>query len=107
MDGASMRSTFDDAEAPPPKDVQYFEMFGHRGIWKDGWKAVAYHPPGTPFEDDSWERYDLDHDFAENHDLAATDPGRLPALPAEWGRLAESTMVLTQIGSESRRGRVW
>lgn len=94
MDGASMRSTFDDAEAPPPKDVQYFEMFGHRGIWKDGWKAVAYHPPGTPFEDDTWELYRLDEDFAENHDRAAAEPGRLEELQAEWWRQAEDNKVL-------------
>lgn len=94
MDGASMRSTFDDADAPPPKGVQYFEMFGHRGIWVDGWKAVAYHPPGTPFEDDTWELYDLERDFAENHDLAATDPGRLESLQAEWWRQAEDNKVL-------------
>src|SRR3546814_684676 len=94
MDGASMRSTFDDAEAPPPKDVQYFEMFGHRGIWKDGWKAVAYHPPGTPFDDDTWELYRLDEDFAENHDVAPSEPGRLEELQAEWWRQAEGNKVL-------------
>ena len=94
MDGASMRSTFDDADAPPPKDVQYFEMFGHRGIWQDGWKAVAYHPPGTPFEDDRWELYDLSSDFAENHDLAAAEPGRLESLQATWWRQAEDNKVL-------------
>jgi arylsulfatase len=94
MDGASMRSTFDDPHAPPPKDVQYFEMFGHRGIWAGGWKAVAYHPPGTPFEDDTWELYDLEHDFAENRDLAAEDPGRLESLQAEWWRQAEDNKVL-------------
>lgn len=94
MDGASIRSTFDDDEAPPPRDVQYFEMFGHRGIWKDGWKAVAYHPPGTPFEDDTWELYHLDEDFAENEDVAARHAGRLEALQAEWWRQAEDNKVL-------------
>src|SRR3546814_19468494 len=94
MDGASMRSTFDDAEAPPPKDVQYFEMFGHRGIWKDGWKAVAYHPPGTPFNDDTWELYRLDEDFAENNDVAPPEPGRLEELLDEWWRQAEGNQVL-------------
>ena len=36
--------------ATPPRRrasaPQYFEMFGHRGLWQDGWKAVAFHPPG-------------------------------------------------------------
>ena len=94
MDGASLRSTFDDADAPPPKDTQYFEMFGHRGIWHDGWKAVAYHPPYTPFEDDRWELYHLDQDFSEVHDLAEQEPGRLEALQAEWWRQAAANKVL-------------
>ena len=34
--------------APSQATPQYFEMFGHRGLWQDGWKAVAFHPPGTP-----------------------------------------------------------
>lgn len=94
LDGATMRWTFDDPAAPPPKPVQYFEMFGHRGIWQDGWKAVAYHPPGTPFEDDTWELYHLDEDFAEVHDVAAAEPARLEALQAEWWRQAEANKVL-------------
>jgi hypothetical protein len=81
-------------DAPPPKDVQYFEMFGHRGIWKDGWKAVAYHPPGTAFEDDVWELYHLDEDFSEVHDVASEQASRLEQLQAEWWRQAEENQVL-------------
>ena len=97
MDGASLRSTFDDAEAPPPKETQYFEMFGHRGIWHDGWKAVAYHPPYTPFEDDTWELYHLDEDFAEIHDLA-TAAGSARGAPGRWWRQADG-----QPGAAARR----
>ena len=32
---------FDDAEAPTQKQRQYYAMLGTRGIWEDGWKAVA------------------------------------------------------------------
>jgi len=94
LDGASMWATVDDADAPPPKPVQYFEMFGHRGIWEDGWKAVAYHAPGTPFEDDVWELYHLDEDFSEVRDLAREQPARLEALQARWWREAEDNHVL-------------
>ena len=59
---------------------QYFEMFGHRGLWQDGWKAVAFHPPGTPFENDKWELFHLDRDFSETDDLAAA------ASPSGWRR---------------------
>jgi arylsulfatase A-like enzyme len=94
LDGASLRSTFTDADAPPPKQTQYFEMFGHRGIWHDGWKAVAYHPPYTPFDGDTWELYRLDEDFSENHDLASADPGKLEELQALWWRQAADNQVL-------------
>ena len=69
-------------------------MFGHRGLWKDGWKAVAYHPPGTPFDDDKWELYHLDEDFSETEDLAANDPEKLAELIALWWAEAERCKVL-------------
>ena len=69
-------------------------MFGHRGLWNDGWKAVAFHPPGTPFDDDRWELYHLDHDFAETRDLAEQDPERLKTLVDAWWAAAEVHKVL-------------
>ena len=69
-------------------------MFGHRGIWHDGWKAVAYHPPYTAFDDDVWELYHLDDDFSEVHDLAPTEPERLADLQARWWAEAERNQVL-------------
>jgi arylsulfatase len=77
-----------------PHPAQYFEMFGHRGLWHDGWKAVAYHQPGTPFEDDQWELYHLDQDFSETNDLAASDPDRLAAMQERWWQEAEAHQVL-------------
>ena len=74
--------------------AQYFEMFGHRGLWHDGWKAVAYHQPGTPFEDDQWELYHLDQDFSEVNNLAASDPDRLAAMQEHWWQEAEAHQVL-------------
>ena len=57
--------------------VQYFEMFGHRGIWASGWKAVTWHEPNTPFDSDKWELYHLDKDFSECKDLAKDNPEKL------------------------------
>ncbi|MEZ5652519.1 MAG: arylsulfatase [Burkholderiaceae bacterium] len=74
--------------------AQYFEMFGHRGLWHDGWKAVAYHAPGSAFDDDRWELYHLDGDFSENRDLARREPERLAAMIAQWWREAETNQVL-------------
>ena len=94
MTGESFAPSLRDAAAPPRRGAQLFEMFGHRGIWCDGWKAVAFHPVGTPFGQDVWELYHLDQDFAENTDLASVHPERLDALKALWWREAESSQVL-------------
>ncbi|MFO1014296.1 MAG: arylsulfatase [Caulobacteraceae bacterium] len=93
LEGESFAAALGAAD-PRRQSSQYFEMFGHRGLWKDGWKAVAYHMPGTPFDQDQWELYHLDADFSENDDLAATEPERLKALVDEWWAQAESHKVL-------------
>ena len=64
--------------------VQYFEMLGHRGIWHDGWKAVAWHKPRTSFDEDRWELYHLDTDWSETRDLAASEPRRLAEMVERW-----------------------
>ncbi|MDN5925287.1 MAG: arylsulfatase, partial [Xanthomonadales bacterium] len=69
ISGESFRASMDNPLAPARRGPQYFEMFGHRGLWQDGWKAVAFHPLGTSFAADRWELYHLARDFAENHDL--------------------------------------
>ena len=94
LEGESFAASLHDPGAPPRIKSQYFEMFGHRGLWNDGWKAVAFHPPGTPFDDDRWELYHLDHDFAETRDLAEQDPERLKTLVDAWWAAAEAHKVL-------------
>jgi len=69
-------------------------MFGHRGIVHEGWKAVAFHPPETPFEDDRWELFHLERHFSEVHDLAAEHPEKLRALVALWWEEARKHQVL-------------
>ncbi len=92
--GQSLRATLADPEASGHTKPQIFEMFGHRGIWHEGWKAVAWHAPGTPFAADRWELYHLEKDFAENHDLAAQEPERLAKLQDLWWSEAEANQVL-------------
>jgi arylsulfatase A-like enzyme len=94
IEGESFARSIADAAAPSKASPQYFEMFGHRGLWHDGWKAVAYHPPGTPFEDDKWELFHLDRDFSEVDDLAAKEPDRLAAMIGTWWSEAEKHQVL-------------
>ncbi len=94
MEGVSFAATVAEADAVTGKTTQYFEMFGHRGIWHEGYKAVAYHAPTTAFDDDVWELYDLAHDFNENADLATEQPERLAELQALWWAEAEANQVL-------------
>ena len=94
IEGTSFARSIVDASAPSKDTPQYFEMFGHRGIWRDGWKAVAYHPPGTPFENDRWELFHLARDFSEVIDLASEQPNVLAELIALWWHEAEKHKVL-------------
>ena len=94
IEGISFASTFDDPDAVTGKNTQYFEMFGHRGLVHEGWKAVAYHPPGTPYEDDRWELFDLANDFNETEDLSASESDRLDTMLDLWWEQARSHQVL-------------
>jgi arylsulfatase len=92
--GTSMAYTFDSPDAPTAKGAQYYEMFGHRAIIDDGWKAVTRHLGGTSFDDDVWELYHLETDRSECHDLAAEEPERLAGLIERWWEEAEDQGVL-------------
>lgn len=92
--GVSFANAIADAHAETAKRTQYFEMFGHRGLWSEGMKAVAFHAPGTPFENDQWELYDLNSDFNETHDLATERPEQLAQMIDQWWSEAESNCVL-------------
>lgn len=92
--GTGFASALTNPDADTGKRIQYFEMFGHRGLWADGMKAVAYHAPGTPFDDDRWELFDLRTDFNEVHDLAEERPDELNRLINLWWTQAETNQVL-------------
>ncbi|MFI7413836.1 arylsulfatase [Streptomyces sp. NPDC049627] len=86
MEGVSMAYAFDEADAPERHTTQYFEIFGNRGIYHNGWSACTKHEvpwelagrPG-PFTEDVWELYAPD-DHAQCRDLAAEQPERLRKL---------------------------
>ena len=94
LHGTPMTYTFADADAPTRKPVQYFEMLGHRGIVAGGWKAVTVHDPRALLDDDTWELYHLDEDFAELHDLADSEPAILNGLVEQWWGQAAANRVL-------------
>jgi arylsulfatase A-like enzyme len=92
MEGTSMLYSFTEPTTPERHDLQYFEMFGNRGIYHKGWSAVTKHR--TPwvmvggvvpaFDDDVWELYDGRADFSQARDLAAEHPEILAGLQRLW-----------------------
>ena len=94
ISGESMTYTFGNSDAVTNHGVQYFEMFGHRAMYDNGWKAVTRHTPGVPFDDDVWELYDLNVDPSECNDLAEVEPGRLAEMIEQWWAEAETHGVL-------------
>jgi hypothetical protein len=89
IEGTAMNYTFDDASADERHTTQYFEMFGNRGIYHNGWTAVTKHR--TPWETgvgakmpsllhDVWELYDITVDWSQNDDLSDEMPDKLAEL---------------------------
>ncbi len=88
IEGVSMLYTFDDAKAKDRHKTQYFEIFGNRGIYHDGWLAHTVHrapweyKPRHPFLEDKWELYNVEEDFSSANDLAAKNPEKLKEMQA-------------------------
>src|SRR6185369_7514206 len=86
IEGVSMAYTFDKANAnvPSMRKTQYFEMFGNRAIYHDGWLAATTPPEGpwlmglgqlpNVLNGYRWELYNIAEDYSENNDLAAKMP---------------------------------
>jgi arylsulfatase len=92
IEGVSMDYTFDkaNADAPSKRNTQYFEMFGNRGIYNEGWYACTTPPAGpwlmglTKMPDVvngyKWELYNIAEDYSQANDLAAKNPDKLREL---------------------------
>ena len=99
MDGVSLLYATDDADAPDRHTTQYFEMFGNRAIYHEGWLArvvhgVPWHPaPIRTLQEDIWELYDTTVDFSLTNDLAAENPEKLAELQAIFDREALANNV--------------
>jgi arylsulfatase len=97
IEGTSLLYSFNDGGAAERHDLQYFEMFGNRGIYHKGWSAVTKHRTPwvmgqavlPPFDEDVWELYDGDHDWSQARDLSAEQPDKLHELQRLW--LIEAT----------------
>jgi arylsulfatase len=83
IEGVSMLKAFTDAKAKDNHVTQYFEIFGNRAIYHDGWFAGTIHRAAwetkvrAPLEEDIWELYDTRSDFSLANDLAKSNPAKL------------------------------
>jgi arylsulfatase len=87
IEGISMMYCFADPNAKEQRGTQYFEMFGNRAVYHQGWVAACRHgrlpwenAGSFNFDDDKWELYKVDEDFSEYNDLAAQNPKKLREL---------------------------
>ncbi|WP_139416112.1 arylsulfatase [Agromyces laixinhei] len=91
MEGTSMLYTFNAPDEAERHDLQYFEMFGNRGVYYKGWSAVTKHrtpweliADTVPFDDDDWELYDGSADYSQARDLSKEHPDKLHELQRLW-----------------------
>lgn len=118
MDGASFAASLRDGDAAEHRSLQYFEMFGSRAIYSDGWWActrldkapwdfspetIGRFGPNSSYDpnDDVWELYYLPDDFSQAHDLADRHPDKVAELVALWWAEAERNQVLPLLGGMS------
>jgi len=100
FDGTSMVYSFDNAAAKETHTTQYFEMFGNRGIYSNGWVACTRHSipwmmvKNPPLADDVWELYDMTKDFSQARDLAKKNPAKLKEMQDLFMQEAEKNYVL-------------
>ena len=101
MDGVSMLYSVDNAKATDRRKTQYFEMFGNRGIYHEGWMASTRHSIPwdmaakiPPLKDDVWELYHVAEDFSQANNLAQKHPEKLKELQATFMTEAARNNVL-------------
>jgi arylsulfatase len=100
MDGVSMVYSFDDPDAKDRHTTQYFEMFGNRAIYHDGWFARTIHKapweqkPRRALAEDIWELYDTSIDFSLVKDLSKKHPEKLAQLQTIFMEEAARNHVL-------------
>ena len=127
IDGVSFAHTLDDNATQSRHHTQYFEMFGHRSIYHDGWRAVCPWP-GTSFveaakkgrhfgsvitnevlleiERNDWELYHVEEDYAECHNLAAENRDKVVEMIGRWWAEAGKYNVMPIDGSALERMNV-
>ena len=127
IEGVSFAQTFNQTDAATRHHTQYYEMFGHRAIYHDGWRAVCPWPGpnfteaakkgrnyGSPIdatvladiEANDWELYDLTTDYAETKNLAAENRDKVIEMVGRWWAEAGKYNVMPLDGSMLQRMNV-
>lgn len=109
--GESFAPSFFDPEGATGRQTQYFEMFGSRSIYHEGWRATCGFPGpsfteaakhgrvfGMPLtaeilddlDRNGWELYRLSDDPTETNNLAEQEPERLAEMIERWYHEAET-----------------
>ncbi len=106
LDGVTLRPMLTSADAPDLRTSQYYECWGSRAMYVDGWKVVTNHvnqlthaerdliPGSSDFGDDHWHLFDTRSDPAENHDVGDEHPELRDELVARWYAEADRNGVL-------------
>lgn len=95
IEGTSLAYSFNDATAAEQHKIQYFEMFGNRGVYQDGWFARTIHKapylpkPYTALLEDKWNLYNTQDDFSLANDLAGQNADKLKAMQDVFMKEAE------------------
>jgi arylsulfatase A-like enzyme len=105
LDGVSLAYTFADGTADTQKTHQYFEVFGSRGIYSEGWMASVFGPripwlPGAYAayanwnpDEDVWSLYKLDEDYSQSNDISRDYPQKLEELKQKFDSEARANHV--------------
>ncbi|MCU0360627.1 MAG: arylsulfatase [Bacteroidia bacterium] len=100
IEGTSLVYSFNSADAPEQHGTQYFEMFGNRAIYQNGWYARTVHKaPYLPtayntLANDIWDLYNTKEDFSLSNNLAQKNPEKLKEMQALFLQEAEKYHVL-------------
>jgi hypothetical protein len=124
LEGVSFAHTFNEANAPTKHTTQYYEMFGNRAIYHDGWRANCGFPGPSyaegaergrklggvitsevldDLETNGWELYHIAEDPSEAHNVADQYPEKLRELVSLWWAEAGKYKVLPLDGSVFER----
>ena len=86
IDGVSFERVLHEASVASPHVEQYAELGGNRGFYRDGWKLLTRHAPGTPYSEQEWQLFNVQTDPTELENVADEYPEKVRELADAWRR---------------------